>query len=179
MELHDKLLKLIDKLNDILKHETLSAYPLASGNCGMFAIALSQVMDAMDIDYSFKIFTTTEHPDTSIPLSWNDAIEHKIIGNHVCICIDGKNYDALGSVSDEALMTFFSPFLLKDCHVVVIPDKNIGDMKDYIQEQTTPWLSSDYLLELITDTHILDFTLPEKKEKLTEEDYKLLDALFS
>lgn len=107
-------------------------YPLASGNCGVFAYALSQILSEANIKHHFRIYNNDnkEFRDNDI-LFWDEACHYKAPCSHIVVVINDKIYGAsLGSAFDS-------------CDFYDVFDMNKENLLDYIHQETSHWIEAN------------------------------------
>lgn len=108
----DTLPELIANSNKLLINEWQRPHPLASGNCGNFAIAFSNFLKFHDIDHDIRVFSEynykrgMEKTEEAIDSDCNDLIRAFVPGAHVAVCIENKIYDFLGVSSIPTLIQY-------------------------------------------------------------------------
>lgn len=127
-----ELKNIISNIESYFIKENDFDYPLASGNCGVFAYALSRVLSESQIDHHFRIYNNDNSifRDKSI-CSWNDACHYNAECSHIVVVINNEAYGAsLGTAFD-------------DCDSYDIFDMNKEDLLKYIYKETAYWIEHE------------------------------------
>lgn len=104
-------------------------YPLASGNCGVFAYALSKILSESDIDHHFRIYNNDNSTFRNNNVcSWNNAYNLNAECSHIVVVVDNEVYGAsLGTAFD-------------DCDSYDIFDMDKQQLLRYIYKATCHWI---------------------------------------
>jgi len=107
-------------------------YPLASGNCGVFAYALSKILTEARIDHHFRIYNDNNDVfrDNDIH-SWNDACAYHAECGHIVVIVGDEIYGAsLGTAFDNS-----------DAYDIFDMDKD--GLLEYVYQETSHWIEID------------------------------------
>ena len=139
-DIKNKIASLIETLTNELYNEYPDRpYPLASGNCGVFAASLSAVLTENNISHHFKIFSKRKRNAKT----WASAKLLRVDGCHVVVCIDGTNFDCDVTPSDDDIKEWCREEYGCNIYTYHIHDMNIPSMIEYCSSETYPWIDAD------------------------------------
>mgnify|MGYP001425604680 CR=1 FL=1 len=153
------LLTFVNKMNDHFKNLTGRAYPLASGNCGIFAHELSKKLTSFGIEHKVEIYTDDENiANFSDKEDVMKFIENVICCDHMVVKLNETIVDYNG-YSTDAMLRDYMVRNWNCCESRIrnigISAKNTWQMIDYIESVGCgAWLSSS-TFEKYMDTHLV------------------------
>lgn len=138
------LLDVLTEANEFLKKNLLqiTSTPLACGNCGYVAIAMSKVLQKLNKDhfirlYSYNIF------DRNFT-TWKECFDAGLSGDHlICIYKDTWLDFTLGCARKQ------QSIFLWDYQCLDIKDTNMDVLLEFCRANTTPWLEYNQIEDTI------------------------------
>ena len=162
---YEMIIEALKRVDHSLKTYYLGEYPypLASGNCGLAALAISRVLNDYGINHHFHIITTTDFDENPCPDTWELARDYQTTPDHISVIMREGYVDYSFGDKDE-IDNFMDEHeeYHGQCEFVDINDHHLPDLRDYVLENTTCWMDDGEEIIYESLTHelqkIIDLT---------------------
>ena len=151
--------RMLKNLNRHLRKETEREYPLASGNCGNIAIAVSELLKFYEVEHNF-VLTTVKNNFSNIGeinenTKWEDFKKENYSGIHIAVEVNGEILDfTCGNINHQK--DFFEQANIRYFNKLVnykVYDFDMTGLSNYIQKHCCPWITSNNFIELLKTRH--------------------------
>lgn len=142
-------LDILSEVNEKLRRRFECVYPgrqpLASGNCGFVAIAMSKVLQKLNIEHFIRLYSYNMF-DRNFT-TWQECFDAELSGDHL-ICIHNDTW------LDFTLNKQYKKekVLLWNYQYIDIKDTNMDSLRMFCEANTMPWLEYSLLEELILES---------------------------
>ena len=117
-----KFNKMIKEMNNFFKEETGAQFPLASGNCAYFSIALSKYLCMYNIKHNIVVYTNKLYnfKPLSSKMDSLDLLKKSVSCVHMLVSItDDKYIDFSGIRNRHVIEKDMESFLPEDCRYLI------------------------------------------------------------
>lgn len=144
---------IIKKMNEYFTSSAVNVrnleHPLATGNCGNFAIAFSKFLSKKKVDHAICVMLELFNEEYGFNVDVDELMEEGITCPHMVIVIDNKIIDYQG-VNNFTIMNKLSAEWNMGLTLHEV-DKNHPNLKKYVEYGTCPSISSDIFYEYLNE----------------------------
>lgn len=117
-------------------------YPLASGNCGIFAAELSKKLDEFKIDHDVEVFTDSSKGKLE-EVAFATTINNKKVPCHHMVVRIGENIVDYSGICDEDFlrkyMNLFWHIPSDSIQKIKVIHNNTDELLEYAKSNCAPW----------------------------------------
>lgn len=140
--------KLIRKMNSYFIKTWEKPFPLASGNCGIFAISLSSFLKEKGIPHHIEVWSTSVSEKKEFtPM---ELIKYDILPDHVVVIMEnGYSIDFCGVRKPDYINKLAKTWEIEKLNRYKVIKYFECGMESYVEEKTRQWLTSEVFNEYI------------------------------